>query len=111
MKKVTAAELKARNEAGEDYLLVDVSSAAVYLLMHIPGAINIPMPELVSVFTYLPRDKDIIVYGTHPSKQETAREAADQMRKMGRHAFELEGGIDAWDEAGGEFVSVLTKPE
>jgi len=47
--------------ATTDALLVDVRDAAEFAAGHIPGAINLPLPELRSRMNELPRDREIWV--------------------------------------------------
>ena len=46
----------------EDYHLLDVRSAEDFEIGHIPGAVNIPLPQLRSRLKEIPKDKKIAVY-------------------------------------------------
>ena len=106
-----AAELRRRTLAGEDLLLVDVMPPSQYLLLHIPGAINIPLEYLHDLLEYLPHDKDIILYCTN-YECDFAEVAA---RKLGLHGFTnvlvLSGGMAEWEKGGYEFATVLLTPD
>jgi NADPH-dependent 2,4-dienoyl-CoA reductase/sulfur reductase-like enzyme/rhodanese-related sulfurtransferase len=57
---VQAAPWESLNHNG--YLLLDVRETAEFLEGHIPGASNIPLPELRRRLTELPREKEIRLY-------------------------------------------------
>ncbi len=48
----------------------------------------------------LPRDRDIVVYCTCPSEASAARVAKVLMNNGFKHVRPLQGGLDAWIEAG-----------
>ena len=64
---ITAKQLKAKMDAGEDLMLINPLSEIEYSVNHIPGSINIPLQELL-VTEKLPADKDhlIITYCLGP---------------------------------------------
>ena len=61
---ITADELKNYfNVTPEkDFILIDVRQPNEYVQTHIPGASLIPLPELKSKLSLLPKDKDLIFY-------------------------------------------------
>ena len=108
---IEATEVRRRLEAGEDLLLVDLMPPRQYLLIHIPGAISIPLDYLHDVLEYLPRDKDIILYCTD-EKCEFSEIGA---RKLALHGFTnvlvIRGGMAEWEGAGFPFATVLLRPD
>jgi rhodanese-related sulfurtransferase len=62
--RIEPRELRAKMEAGEDVLVVDVRREETYAAGHIPGAINIPLLEMESRIEELPRDREIALYCT-----------------------------------------------
>lgn len=45
-------------------VFVDTRSAQEFATSHIPGAINMPLPEVPSRFAEIPRDAEVITYCT-----------------------------------------------
>ncbi|HET6459719.1 MAG TPA: rhodanese-like domain-containing protein [Syntrophales bacterium] len=60
---ISTSELKSKLDANEKFLLVNVLSDIEFNMEHIPGSINIPMPE-IKTSDKLPQDKEslIVVY-------------------------------------------------
>jgi rhodanese-related sulfurtransferase len=108
---IEATEVHRRLEAEEDLLLVDLMPPSQYLLIHIPGAINIPLDYLHDVLEYLPQHKDIILYCTD-EKCEFSEIGA---RKLALHGFTnvlvIPGGMAEWEAAGFPFATVLLQPD
>ncbi len=89
-------------------ILLDVRDAASYAANHLIGAINIPVDELPSRMTSLPRSALIIVY-------DLAGEAADaavQTLVNGGYmsAYYLEGGLSHWVKVQGDRYLVNAAP-
>ena len=107
---ISADELKRRMDAHDDYLLVDLMPPGQYLLLHIPGAINIPLDSLHEVIEYLPHDKDIILYCTN-EKCEFSHVGA---KKLELHGFDnvliFGGGLASWEDADYQFATILLRP-
>jgi NADPH-dependent 2,4-dienoyl-CoA reductase/sulfur reductase-like enzyme/rhodanese-related sulfurtransferase len=63
-RKVTAAEIKARLDSGEDFLLLDVRSPQEYEAVRIedPRVKLLPLGKLRSSLTALPKDKPIVTF-------------------------------------------------
>ncbi len=80
------------------YLLVDVRQPEEYRRGHIPGALLIPLPELVRSMKRLPADKELIFY-CHSGGRSMA--AAAMVAEEGEHPtiYNLTGGMLAWDGA------------
>ncbi|MDD5304616.1 MAG: rhodanese-like domain-containing protein [Elusimicrobia bacterium] len=93
-KNTTACGLKADN-----LLLLDVRSAEAYAENHIPGAINIPLTELVAKLGTLPKDKTIMTYCSNLTCA-LAPKAALVLAEKGFKVMELFGGIATWTEYG-----------
>ncbi|MHB8997817.1 MAG: rhodanese-like domain-containing protein [Armatimonadota bacterium] len=108
---ITATEVHRRLEAGENLLLVDLMPPSQYLLIHIPGAISIPLDYLHDVLEYLPRDEDIILYCT----DEKCEFSDIGARKLALHGFTnvlvIPGGMAEWEAAGLPFATVLLRPD
>ena len=78
------------------YLLVDVRQPEEYRRGHIPGALLLPLPELVKSMDRLPADKELIFY-CHSGGRSMA--AAAMVAEEERHPtiYNLTGGMLAWD--------------
>jgi 3-mercaptopyruvate sulfurtransferase SseA len=61
--RVSVTDARDRWESG-DAVIVDVRSPADFEQAHIPGALNIPVAEIETRYTELPRGVEIITYCT-----------------------------------------------
>ena len=88
----------ARLDAGEDIYLLDVRNPDE-LVEHgmIAGAVNIPIDQLESRLSDVPKDKEIVTYCMRGGRASTA---ADILREAGYTEPIQYGGITAWKEAG-----------
>ena len=78
--------------------LLDVRDPDEYAAGHIPGITLIPMGEVASRLTELPRDKEIIVTCRTGNR---SSQIADLLREQGfTNVHNMTGGIVAWEEAG-----------
>ena len=78
--------------------LLDVREPDEYAAGHIPGITLIPMGEVASRLTELPRDKEIIVTCRTGNR---SSQIADLLREQGfTNVHNMTGGIVAWEEAG-----------
>jgi rhodanese-related sulfurtransferase/DNA-binding MarR family transcriptional regulator len=78
-----------------EIVLLDVRPAIEYASGHIPGALALPIEDLETRLSELPRDKKVVVYcrGTYC---QFADEAVALLRQHGVDAFRLEGGWQEW---------------
>ena len=81
----------------EDVLVLDVRSDADWerLPVHVPGALRLAPGELLTAIDMLPDDELIILCGTAPEDAD-ARRALHLLRRAGRMARVLAGGLHAW---------------
>ena len=78
--------------------LLDVREPDEYAAGHIPGITLIPMGEVASRLTELPRDKEIIVTCRTGNR---SSQIADLLREQGfTNVHNMTGGIVAWEESG-----------
>lgn len=81
-----------------DGLLLDVREPWEYQEQHIAGALFIPMGEVIARQGEIPADRDLYVYCKVGAR--SAR-VVEYLRRQGRErAASVEGGIDAWVDAG-----------
>lgn len=92
-----------RDQRGTDGpVVVDVRDAAEYAAGHVPGARHIPAAELERRLNELPRDRPVVTYCSmrHRGNSRSERAAA-LLRANGYDASALDGGLPAWETAGG----------
>ena len=92
------AELLQRAREGLVTVL-DVRPPDEYAAGHLPGAVNIPLPELERQLQTLPREQEIVAYCRGPYCI-LAYEAVARLRARGFKARRLEDGYPEWRQAG-----------
>ncbi len=93
---ILATELKAKMDAGEDFLLVDVREPAEFDIIRIPGSVLIPKGEILngSAFSQLPQDKQIVL---HCKSGVRSAEALAALKAAGfTNSVHVQGGVLAW---------------
>ena len=93
---ILATELKAKMDAGEDFLLVDVREPAEYEIVKIPGSILIPKGDILngSALAQLPQDKQIVL---HCKSGVRSAEALAALKAAGlTNSVHVQGGVLAW---------------
>ena len=92
---ITAWEVKARMDAGEDLILVDVRSEDEYRNGHIDGAVSIPLNEIGYRYLELDPAKPIVVYCQVGARSQVACSI------LGRLGFpdvlNMVGGLTRWN--------------
>jgi rhodanese-related sulfurtransferase len=91
-------ELRRRVKAG-DAIVVDVRPAAEYAAGHLPGALSIPLDELVDRLDELPDTVEVVAYcrGVYCT---FSHDAVRLLAAKGRKAVRLADGILEWQVAG-----------
>lgn len=93
---ISARDLKAKMDAGDDFLLVDVREPNEYEIVNIPGAILIPKGDILSgeALSRLPQDKPVVL---HCKSGARSAEALAVLHKAGfGDAVHVGGGVLAW---------------
>jgi len=93
---ILATELKAKMDAGEDFLLVDVREPAEFEIVSIPGAVLIPKGDILngSALAQLPQDKQIVL---HCKSGVRSAEALAALKAAGlANSVHVQGGVLAW---------------
>jgi molybdopterin/thiamine biosynthesis adenylyltransferase/rhodanese-related sulfurtransferase len=91
---ITAAELKAMMDRGEEFLLVDVREPAEYEIVRIPNAVLIPKGELPGRLAELPQDRPVVL---HCKTGVRSAEALAVLHAAGfANARHVQGGVTAW---------------
>ncbi|MCR8630260.1 metalloregulator ArsR/SmtB family transcription factor [Paenibacillus radicis (ex Xue et al. 2023)] len=94
--KVTLDEVLSRQKLGE-IILIDVRPIEEYEYDHVPGALSIPMNELVEQMNKQSSNLDIVVYCRGPYCAYAAQ-AVEELRNKGFQAYRLEEGINEWKQ-------------
>jgi adenylyltransferase/sulfurtransferase len=93
---ITATELKEWQDAGKDFLLVDVREPAEFEIIRIPGSVLIPKGDILSgeALATLPQDRQIVL---HCKSGARSAEALAALKAAGfRDAVHVQGGVLAW---------------
>jgi molybdopterin/thiamine biosynthesis adenylyltransferase/rhodanese-related sulfurtransferase len=87
-------ELKGRQTAGEDFVLLDVREPHEFQIANLGGRL-IPLNDLPKRVGELDRSKDIVV---HCKSGGRSQRAAEFLQQQGFRAENLAGGITAWSD-------------
>ena len=92
---ISVQAVKARLDAGEDFILLDVREPFEWEIADIPGATHhIPQGEVLEHLGALDMTRDIVVYCR------TGGRSADVVQLLQKHGYRrvknLAGGINAW---------------
>jgi sulfur-carrier protein adenylyltransferase/sulfurtransferase len=91
---ITATELKAMQDKGEDFLLVDVREPAEWEIVRIPGAVLIPKGDLPGRLSELPQNKPVVMYCKTGIR---SAETLALLKNAGfKDAVHVQGGVTAW---------------
>lgn len=102
LKRLSSSAAKPGNESR--VVILDPRSATDYAAGHIPGAVNLQLPDLMQGRTdsRLLGYETIIVYGDDPASP-TARGLTKRLMSNGHKDVKLlEGGLKAWLRQGGD---------
>lgn len=93
---MTVQELKTMMERGDDFFLLDVREPFEWDIANLPGATLIPLGQLGTRLTELPRDKKLVV---HCKAGGRSAKAVGLLRDAGyADAWNVTGGINAWSK-------------
>ena len=95
MQEITATELKAKIDAGEDFQLIDVRQPEEYAFAKIEGAKLIPLGEIVRRMDEIDPNRETIVQCKAGGRSATAIQALQRAGFQGE-LKNLRGGITAW---------------
>jgi len=93
---ITPRELKAKFDAGEDFMLVDVREPHEFDIVRIPGSVLIPKDRILSgeALAELPQDRPIVL---HCKSGGRSAEALAALHAAGfRDAVHVGGGVLGW---------------
>lgn len=95
MEEITAAELKARIDAGDDIQLIDVRQPDEYAFARIDGAKLIPLGEIMRRMGEIDEHRETVIHCKMGGRSARAIEAMQQAGFKGS-LKNLVGGITAW---------------
>ncbi len=94
--EISVEELKTRQDAGDDFVLLDVREPYEYEVARIPGSKLIPLGELPARLSELDTADDIVVHCKMGGRSATAVRALQEAGFAKLH--NVEGGILAWSD-------------
>jgi rhodanese-related sulfurtransferase len=98
VKEIDAADLKARIDAGDDVVLIDIRSDAEVAQGILPEADHLAMHLIPLRMHDLPKDKDIVLYCRSGAR---SYHACNFLGQQGvGNVINLRGGIIAWARQG-----------
>ncbi|PIR52526.1 rhodanese-like domain-containing protein [Candidatus Peregrinibacteria bacterium CG10_big_fil_rev_8_21_14_0_10_49_10] len=99
---VSASDLKAKIDAGEDFVLLNALGAEQFAQMHIPGSVNIPTDEVGKrAEKEIPEKNKLIVTYCASELCKASPQAASTLESMGyTNVKEFKGGLKGWEGAG-----------
>ena len=95
MREVPLAAFAAAH--GDGAFVVDVREPGEYLGGHVPGAMLVPMGQLPSRLTELPKGKPIYVICASGNR---SLSMTSLLIRAGHEAYSVSGGTEAWARAG-----------
>jgi len=95
MEVITATELKARFDAGDDIQLIDVRQPDEYAFARIEGAKLIPLGEIMGRMGEIDPNRETVIHCKMGGRSARAIEALQQSGFTG-NLKNLVGGITAW---------------
>jgi len=100
MARITVAELRRKQQAGEDLVILDLRSKAALAEdpSLIQDAIHLSIEDIERRREEFPKDREIIVYCSCPNEVTAARVALLLQKHGFTRVRPLLGGIDAWRE-------------
>ncbi|GAB4461843.1 MAG: hypothetical protein Fur0044_53580 [Anaerolineae bacterium] len=107
IREVSAQDLKARLDKGDEIVVVDMRQSWEYQHGHIPGATHMFVNEIPARLNELPKDKDIVFQCWTGN---TSLQASAYLIENGWSAervASLEGGIAGWVQANGQGSLVI----
>lgn len=92
--QITPSDLKARLDAGEEWVLVDVRAPDERDYVRLPGDRWIPMQEFPMRIREVPRKVPVAIYCHHGVR--SLRAAWFLAQRGWENVHNLQGGIEAW---------------
>ncbi|MCD1294786.1 rhodanese-like domain-containing protein [Methanocella sp. CWC-04] len=103
LRSINTNQLRDRlNRKDKPHLLIDVREVEAFDKGHIPGAISLFDPEIMSLAKDMDKNMDIIVYATGtPTHTKMCDDAARRFMDMKfKNVWSFEEGLEGWINAG-----------
>ena len=112
MARMAVEELRQHLGASPAPLVIDVRSptACTLQLQRIPGALHMPVHEVVVHLGDLPRDREVVLYCTCPNEASAAQAARALKARGFERVWPLRGGLEAWIAAGYAVEGITPQP-
>jgi adenylyltransferase/sulfurtransferase len=95
MPEISATELKARLENGDDIQLIDVREANEVAVAKLPNAVHIPLAQVINRMSEIDPNRETVVHCKMGGRSARAIQALQQSGFTG-NLLNLKGGITAW---------------
>ncbi len=95
---ITPEELRARQQTADSLLVVDVRNPAEFRVGHLPGAINIPEPEIAQHLPTFEARSGVVVYCIAGKRTQLAEQTL--LDHEIHNVLHLDGGLMAWIDSG-----------
>lgn len=92
-REISVEKLREWLDAGTTLTLLDVREPWETAICRLPGSVLVPLAALPQRVGELPADGPVVVVCHHGIR---SANAANWLRRQGRAAINLAGGIDAW---------------
>jgi rhodanese-related sulfurtransferase/rubrerythrin len=86
----------------KEFALIDVRQPGEYENGHLPGAMLIPLPQLVRTMASVPVDKELIFYCRNGGRSQAAATMVADEQITPKTIYHLDGGVMAWQ---GEIIA------
>lgn len=81
----------------DDVFILDVREPHEFAAGHVPGATLIPLGQLSSRLSEIPKDKTVVAVCRSGNR---SGQATELLRQRGFNAHNMRGGMNAWTQAG-----------
>jgi rhodanese-related sulfurtransferase/rubrerythrin len=81
----------------KEFALIDVRQPGEYENGHIPGALLIPLPQLVRSMESVPVDKELVFYCRNGGRSQAAAAMVADEQITQKPLYHLDGGVMAWE--------------
>lgn len=111
VREITREALVEKRRRGEPFVLVDVLSHEHFEHIHLPGAVNVPLPVLRDLAPVLFGKHDQLVTYCANSECTASATAAKLLVQLGfTDVYEYTGGITDWIDGGQPVVHMPHEP-
>jgi rhodanese-related sulfurtransferase len=95
---ITPEQLHDRQQGPDKLLVVDVRDPAEFRVGHVPGALNLPAPDIADHFQEIEGQSGVVVYCIAGMRTQLAEQTLIEHRIP--NVFHLDGGLTAWMDSG-----------